>query len=291
MAACDPWGSGSLRGTPVIAAAFIAACRAELEAPKPGNVHVFARGHGMEMADFIASAEAAAPCIAAPGAKVGKRILDAVEATFAAVGQNTNLGIILLCAPIAAAAEQGGDLRAALARVLAGLDVDDAARAFRAIARASPGGLGAAEHDVRAPACITLLQAMREAAGRDQIAAQYASGFAGVFGLGLPALHNGLRRWNDPKWATLAACLAFLQTFPDSHIQRKYGLETALGVQKTAAEMAGRLSRSAAPETLLPALLQWDGELKARRINPGTSADLTVATLFADRLRNRQQLA
>jgi triphosphoribosyl-dephospho-CoA synthase len=28
-------------------------------------------------------------------------------------------------------------------------------------------------------------------------------------------------------------------------------------------------------------LMTWDAELKARRINPGTSADLTVATLFA----------
>jgi triphosphoribosyl-dephospho-CoA synthase len=30
--------------------------------------------------------------------------------------------------------------------------------------------------------------------------------------------------------------------------------------------------------------MTWDGELKQRGINPGTSADLTVATLFARRL-------
>jgi triphosphoribosyl-dephospho-CoA synthase len=39
------------------------------------------------------------------------------------------------------------------------------------------------------------------------------------------------------------------------------------------------------PEQILPALLTWDAALKAKFINPGTSADLTVATLFAHRLR------
>jgi triphosphoribosyl-dephospho-CoA synthase len=39
------------------------------------------------------------------------------------------------------------------------------------------------------------------------------------------------------------------------------------------------------PAALLPDLLTWDTLLKERGINPGTSADLTVATLFAHRLR------
>ncbi len=97
-----------------IAEAFIAACRDEIEAPKPGNVHVFADGHGMSVRDFLMSAEAAAPGLSTPSSPVGARILAAVEATFAAVGMNTNLGIILLCAPLAAAAETGADLHKAL---------------------------------------------------------------------------------------------------------------------------------------------------------------------------------
>jgi triphosphoribosyl-dephospho-CoA synthase len=36
----------------------------------------------------------------------------------------------------------------------------------------------------------------------------------------------------------------------------------------------------------VPDLLRWDAALKQRGINPGTSADLTVATLFAHRLRS-----
>src|SRR5262245_46134541 len=145
-----------------IAQAFVAACRDELQALKPGNVHVFADGHGMTAGDFVRSAEAAAGPLAQPGAKVGARILGAVQATRAAVASNTNLGIILLCAPLAAAAEQSSDLcpsalRTAVAGVLEALDVEDAALAFRAITLASPGGLGAAaRHDVRAPATVSL---------------------------------------------------------------------------------------------------------------------------------------
>ena len=39
-----------------LADAFKAACMAELEALKPGNVHIFADGHGMTVQDFMASA-------------------------------------------------------------------------------------------------------------------------------------------------------------------------------------------------------------------------------------------
>src|SRR5579871_2755853 len=118
----------------IVAEAFMAACRDELEAPKPGNVHVFASGHRMTVTQFIDSAAAAAGPLCAPGIRVGARILRAIEATFRAVGANTNLGIVLLCAPLAAAAElEFLDLRAALVRVLDDLDIRDASDAFAAI--------------------------------------------------------------------------------------------------------------------------------------------------------------
>ena len=120
-----------------IAAAFRAACLDELEAPKPGNVHVFASGHRMTAAEFVRSAEVAAAPLALPEARVGNRIRDAVEATLTLVGTNTNLGIILLCAPLARAAERPGNLRDNLAGVLDGLSIEDARAAFAAIVRAT----------------------------------------------------------------------------------------------------------------------------------------------------------
>jgi triphosphoribosyl-dephospho-CoA synthase len=271
-----------------IAAAFEWACLAELEAPKPGNVHVFASGHRMTAAAFTASARAAAAPLSAAGSRVGTRILRAVEATFAAVGANTNLGIILLCAPLAAAAEsEPSTLRASLAEVLQDLDKEDAVLAFAAIVRAAPGGLGrSVRHDVFEPATVTLLEAMTEAADRDRVARQYATNFADIFDFGLPLLDAATLRHADPKWATLAAYLGFLAAFPDSHIVRKQDAKTAEEVRRTAAEFETALQAAQHPERLVPELLAWDADLKAKGVNPGTSADLTVATLFARRLRS-----
>jgi triphosphoribosyl-dephospho-CoA synthase len=270
-----------------IEAAFKWACLTELDAPKPGNVHIFADGHRMTAEEFVRSADAAAAPLAAQGARVGLRIHGAVTATFATVGTNTNLGIILLCAPLAAAAERDTDnLRSAVHEVLQDLDVDDADLAFRSIVRAAPAGLGhSAQHDVFNPATVGLREAMSEAANRDMVARQYATGFADIFELGLPLFQSVRRRTGQCKWATLATFLGFLSAFPDSHITRKLGLETATCVQRAALQFAATLQATEQPDQVLPGLLAWDTALKAKAINPGTTADLTVATLFAHRLQ------
>jgi len=269
-----------------VAAAFIEACLAELDAPKPGNVHRFAPGHGMSVNDFIRSAEVSAAAIASRGARVGVRVRRAVDATLSAVRQNTNLGIILLCAPLAAASEiDGVSLRPAIASVLDDLDRADATNVFAAIAAASPAGLGrAARHDVRAPATVTLREAMAEAADQDSIARQYVTGYEDIFSIGLPALGAARRRGYEASWSTLAVYLTFLAAMPDTHIIRKFGAATAEAVRSEAADWSDEFAAARDPAAMTERLLTWDRALKARGINPGTSADLTVATLFASRL-------
>jgi triphosphoribosyl-dephospho-CoA synthase len=178
-------------------------------------------------------------------------------------------------------------LREAVARVLRDLDVTDAEFAFRSIVAAAPGGLGRAErHDVFEPARVTLRQAMAEAADRDRVARQYMSDFDDVFTLGTRVLEAGLARGSERKWMTLSVFLGFLSAFCDSHIVREHGAETAEEVRRAAAQLLNRLDRARDPAAVLPELLAYDRALKERSINPGTSADLTVATLFANRLRN-----
>lgn len=265
----------------VIADCFRAACRAELEALKPGNVHVHGAGHGMTVADFLASAEVAAPALAASGESVGARIVHAVVATQGRVGQNTNLGIVLLCAPLAAAAERGRPLRPKLEGVLARLDQGDAALAFRAIRIAAPGGLGrSGQHDVADEPKVTLLEAMRAAAHRDRIARQYVTGFADVRDVGVPRLLACRAAGWPEDWAVSSVYLALLAAFRDSHIERKHGREVAAAIRREARGWADRLLAAADPDVLAPELLGFDRSLKTRGINPGTSADLTVATLF-----------
>jgi triphosphoribosyl-dephospho-CoA synthase len=271
-----------------ISAAFLAACAEELGVPKPGNVHVHADGHGMTVADFMRSAEAAAPALCRRGTTLGERILGAVAATRAEVGQNTNLGIVLLAAPLVMAAERPErDLQAALRRVLDEAGLADTQAVFRAIRHAAPAGLGqAARHDVHGPAEVTLAAAMAEAAYRDSIARQWTNGFADVFGPGTAAYLDARARWPDPTWAPLGAYLWFLTAFPDSHILRKHGPAAAERIRQDAIPVRRRVLAEPDPRAALPELLQWDRALKAGGINPGTSADLTVATILAYRLRH-----
>ena len=252
----------------------------EVSAAKPGNitpVHDFADA---TYADMVRSALALGPVFARGRVlkrSVGELIVDGVQATGEVAGANTNLGIVLLFAPLArAAVTRRGDeaLRAALDRTLVELGVDDAAAAFGAIARANPGGLGdAPEHDVRAPALVSLRQAMAAAAHRDSIASEYATGFAIVFDSGMPLLDDGLRSGRSTLDAIVSLHVGLLASRPDSLIARKAGDAAARAVTEAAREVrAGARS-----------LADFDASLRSagNQLNPGTTADLVAATLLA----------
>jgi triphosphoribosyl-dephospho-CoA synthase len=256
------------------------ACLLEVSAAKPGNVsptHDFA---DTTYADMVRSALALGPVFSHRRVRnrgVGELIADGVRATARVVGANTNLGIVLLFAPLTRAAltrRRDESLRSATDRALAQLDVDDAAEAFAAIARAHPGGLGVApEHDVRAPACVTLREAMSAAAHRDSIASEYASGYAIVFDIGLPMLADALSDGAPTLDAIVSVHVGLLATQPDTLIARKAGAAAARAVMTAAREVRDG-SRS---------LADFDASLRGsgNRLNPGTSADLVAAILLA----------
>jgi triphosphoribosyl-dephospho-CoA synthase len=256
------------------------ACLLEVSAAKPGNitpVHEFADA---TYADMVRSALALGPVFGRGRAlqrSVGELIVDGVEATSQVAGANTNLGIVLLFAPLArAAVTRRADeaLRAAVERTLAELGVDDAAAAFTAIARANPGGLGdAPEHDVRAPARVSLRVAMAAAAQRDSIASEYATGYAIVFDTGLPLLAEALGERAPTLEAIVSLHLGLLACHPDTLIERKAGAAVARAVTEAAREVrAGTRT-----------LEEFDASLRGgdHRLNPGTTADLVAGTLLA----------
>lgn len=271
-----------------IAEAFVTSCKAELTALKPGNVHIHAGGHGMEVAQFEAAAEAASHVIGKPILPFGERVHAAVSNSMAVAGCNTNLGIILLCAPLAAAALKTTPtpLRQRVETVLAELDQNDAHHVYGAIRDANPGGLGTSEEaDVALSPAIPLLDAMALAAPRDRIAANYVSGFADIFDDHLPLLTR--IRTDSPQSpppsaddAVATLYMSLLARFPDSHIRRKFGLETAAHVQRLAQAVRAAWSPVVGPNTHTE-LMTLDRLLKSEGWNPGTTADFVVATLFA----------
>jgi len=265
--------------------AYLNACLAELEALKPGNVHIFADGHRMQVHDFIQSAEVSAPALCDDQAfgvrALGQRMLDALQATYDKVGCNTNLGIVLLAGPIVQALAEYPqlDLKNGLQQVLQKTTKADASCVYEGIRLVSPAGMGQREdHDISEAPQIDLLQAMRLASAHDMVAQQYVDGYETIFSQALPLYRELIARWERPAWALTAVYLYWLSTFPDSHIARKYGAETAASVQQVAQTHYKGLLALENPKHSLPQLLAWDQALKQQKLNPGTSADLTVIT-------------
>jgi len=257
------------------------ACLLEAVARKPGNVHPEAAFADLAFGDFARSAFLIGPSFAeASEGGVGRLVLDAVGRTQRVVGRNTNLGIVLLLAPMACV-PVGTALEEGIPRVLAGLTRDDAASVYEAIRLAKPGGLGRVEReDVDSVPGVTLLEAMRLAADRDQIAAQYANNFSTVLAAAR-RLSRGSRfpdRWEE---AVIDLALWLMAEFPDTLIARKCGAETARDSSRRArAVFDAGWPDGEASRTLFAQLDRWlraDGN----RRNPGTTADLVAASLFA----------
>ncbi|MSR14649.1 MAG: triphosphoribosyl-dephospho-CoA synthase [Gammaproteobacteria bacterium] len=267
------------------AAAFRMACRYDVLADKPGNVSFEAAGHGMSAAEFLLSAKVAADPATDIEQGLGQSILAAIEATFVAVRCNTNLGIVLLCVPLLRASlvsHPARDLAARLATVLTVSTLADAVAVFAAIRRANPAGLGRSnEQDVGAVPTLPLVEVMRLAAARDLVAAQYANGFDEVLNSGLLTLRRFRDETTSLAQATTACFLDFLTMNPDSHIARKHGTATAASVQRRARAVASRWKACEDPTARTSILRAFDTELKTEGVNPGTSADLTVASLLA----------
>jgi len=312
-----------------IAAAAQLACLLEVSAPKPGNVSPGRHFADTRYEDFLASAAAIGAPLGGAGTRpLGATIRLAVEATSRWCRSNTNLGIVLLLAPLARAAASGSDpgdardwgqtpesaasgsdpgdardwgqtpefgdsgiptaadsslqkLRTAVGEVLNATTVDDARQVYAAIRLAAPGGLGQTDsQDVAGEPTMTLVEVMRLAAERDGIAREYATAFEVTFASGAPALARARRdglTWDD---AVVETFLTLVAAFPDTHVRRRAGADTARMVSERAdAALAAGGVRS---EEGRRAIAAMDAALRDARnsANPGTAADLTAAAIF-----------
>ena len=274
--------------TSTVAGAAQLACVLEASAEKPGNITPSHDFGDTSYEDMLRSGLALGPELGRAGERgVGETVLAAVRASRDAAGANTNLGIALLLAPLARAAVGGGSLRERLGEVLGALTVEDARRAYEAIRLAGAGGLDEpVEHDVRDEPRVTLREAMAAAAGRDAIAAEYVTGYAVTFDLGLPALKDALDDGLRARDAIVELALRLLAAVPDTLIARKRGAGAADRVAAGARDvLAAGGVRSAPGRT---ALAEFDGSLRGdgNALNPGTTADLVTAVLFVALLEN-----
>jgi triphosphoribosyl-dephospho-CoA synthase len=269
-------------GTLPVGVAATMAIICEVTAAKPGNVHRGADFEDVTYFDFVHSAVVVGPIVGrAAELGVGRAVLDAVQATRAAVGTNTNLGTLLLLAPLATVAD-GTSHRAAIGRALLELTFDDTRNVFEAIRLSAAGGLGRAEEaDVaeEPPAGLSLVEAMRMASERDLVARQYCNEFADVFRIADWIEEGDTRGWSHDT-AIVHAYMRQLASETDSLIVRKCGAQ--IGEQARA--MARCIVEAALPggDEYERGLADLDFWLRAdgHRRNPGTTADLIAAALF-----------
>ena len=254
----------------------------EVTAPKPGNVYRGADFEDLTYPDFLVAAIAIAPLLEQAAERgLGETVLAAVEATHRTVGTNVNLGMILLLTPLAMVGREQ-QLAAGVRQVLARLTPADARNVYAAIRLARPGGLGRVETaDVAGEAPDDLIEAMRLAAPRDLVARQYVEGFPHVFEFVVPRLTAALRAGSTVSEAIVNTHLALMHEVPDSLIARKCGAKVAEDSAARAGKVldTGKWGDAAFHEELgdFDFWLRSDGH----RRNPGTTADIIAAGLFA----------
>ena len=264
---------------------YLHVCHLDMQALKPGNVGLHANSDELKVEDFLLSAKVSAKPLMRSDISLGQRIYGAVKATREAVSTNTNLGIILLIAPLVqaymSASKPTQPMQNSVSDILQHSSVQDAKHVYQAIRLAEPGGMGQKEdQDLSEEPDVSLLNTMKIAQSWDRIAAQYANNYVDIFEFGVPRYKALIQRWEE-RWAVTGVFLGYLSQYPDSLIERKFGVLKAKEISDMIRPLERELCRSDTPGWYEAQLMQIDNHLKRNRINPGTSADLTIASIFA----------
>ena len=275
--------------------------------PKPGNVHRTRNYDDMVFQDFAISAvvigdtmeEVASQAKEADDlskAELGRFILQAVDETNKWIETNTNLGIMMMCIPIAAAASISGgfdEIQENVGRLMDATTVDDAVNLYDAINIADAGGMGDQEEfDVMSEKAKDELRANNQtmydvleiSAGWDRLANELTNKMPVCFEIGYPTFYNFWESSDDVDAINMATVLTFmtvLSQIPDTLISRKYGDETAESVSQKAAEIL----KFKDDDSFVEKLLEFDDYLFENGYNPGTTADLTAASIFLSYLK------
>ena len=285
----------------------------EVSSQKPGNVSFTSSFEKTRVEHFLASAVAAGPTFqeaAYLGTSVAEKRLDvskvglgelikdcAVDVNAWQKGGNTILGTVMLFVPIAVAAGMTptkekyvfdfSQLRKNIDLAVKSTTAWDSVHLYEAVATASPSGLGdAPDLDVTDPASkerllkenVSLFEVFKIAAGYDDICYEWVNNYPITFDFAYPYLKKQLET-KPLNTAVVHTFLKILSERPDTFIARKVGKEKAMQVSEEAKAVLelGGLDTANGRKSLF----EFDEKLrlKGNTSNPGTTADLTAATL------------
>jgi triphosphoribosyl-dephospho-CoA synthase len=263
--------------------AYLFSCKKDIELIKPGNVNLLSSHKDTKAQDYLDSAILSSKELFNQNYSLGKRILESVNVTRSQVNVNTNLGIILLCAPVIQSYIDFDnlDLREGIKKTLSTTSIKDTHDLCAAINISSPGGLGDSDmYDTASYPNASIKQIMNYSQEYDRISYQYSHNFSDIFDFIIPKLEFLNQRYESLDISLSLLFIEILAKIPDSHISRKFGDKIAKKTSNNAHDLLKILDREYDPDYLAKALNNLDYEYKKKGINPGTTADLLVASLM-----------
>ena len=263
--------------------AYLFSCKKDIELIKPGNVNLLSSHKDTKAQDYLDSAILSSKELFNQNYSLGKRILESVNVTRSQVNVNTNLGIILLCAPVIQSYIDFNnlDLREGIKKTLSTTSIKDTHDLCAAINISSPGGLGDSDmYDTASYPNASIKQIMDYSQEYDRISYQYSHNFSDIFDFIIPKLEFLNQRYESLDISLSLLFIEILAKIPDSHISRRFGDKIAKKTSNNAHDLLKILDREHDPDYLAKALNNLDYEYKKKGINPGTTADLLVASLM-----------
>jgi len=239
--------------------------------PKPGNVDRCHDYPETRLEHFLASTIFARQALeeAESGkGRIGEIIGHAVRDTNCHKGGNTHFGAFILLIPLL----YGRDVPGAIAAV-GKTDTSDAVAFYKAFALTAVKVKKSDDLDVNDPKSInairdkdmTLLDIMQHSAANDMVAREWVTGFRLVRrGADL------LQELGPGRQSIVDAFMTLLATEPDTFIIKKHGIEIARETMLRARDVLdGKL-----------AIKQFDEDCIRRDINPGSIADIIIASIY-----------
>lgn len=268
--------------------------------PKPGNVHRTRNYDDMVFEEFIISGivigdtiRKATKNVNIKNPSLGKYILDAVKETDKWIKNNTNLGIVMMTIPIACAtaiSNNFDEIRFNVVKLMKSTSVEDACDLYDAINIANAGGMGnqdeydvaneSAKEELRANK-QTMWDVLKISTPWDRLASELTSDMPVVFEIGFPTYHN-LKKEVSLNDACVLTFLKILSEVPDTLISRKYGDRKANEISNKAKDLLKFKNNNEFKNKLK----EFDDYLYKNKFNPGTTADLTAASIFVSYLKS-----
>lgn len=272
--------------------------------PKPGNVHRTRNFDDMVFEDFLISGVVIGETIKEAttqaktigenynDAELGRFILEAVQETDKWIANNTNLGIVMMCVPIACSAAISNnfdEIQSNVSILMDNTTVEDAVNLYDAINIADAGGMGDQdEFDVMSEKAKdelrannqTMYDVLKISAGWDRLANELTSSMPVCFDIGYTTFSK--LKSDSINKATVLTFLTILSQVPDTLISRKYGDEVAQDVSDKVKELLTFKD----DDIFLDKLNEFDDYLYNNKFNPGTTADLTAASIFISYLKD-----